>query len=394
MVADLIDRDGNSWDVPKVEEVFNSRDSNLILAIPLRDRFPADSWAWAWSKHGAYEVRSAYHLGQSHYVGDVEQRWCDLWKADISPKVRHFLWRCCSNSLPTKALLRSRHIADEAVCALCGEEDETLGHALFSCSRVRPLWTACDCDQAVQAWDLHSFGETMASWMDNADPKLCQRVLFLIWSLWHRRNKWTFDRASEPDCVFVNRVGRLVEDFGTYTTKIYGKQLHGSGRSSGVRAPPSMEVIKSNVDASLCVDGWVGLGAVARNWKGEVLFAAVRRHQARWSPLVAESKAALFGLKKARQYGFQDVILESDSETVVSRMSKNSFGFSLVDNVLEDISSYSCNFNFVSWSHVRRDGNSVAHHLAKLVPFGFEQCCENHSPSEISPYVLMDSLLI
>lgn len=149
-----------------------------------------------------------------------------------------------------------------------------------------------------------------------------------------------------------------------------------------------------NVDASLSEEGWVGLGTVARNDKGEVLFSAVRRIRARWSPVVAESKAAFFGLKKASEHGLFDVILESDSEILISKMIKGFFMFSVVDSVLEDIVSTSCNFNFLSRSHVKKDGNSVAHHLARLVPFGVEQCRENHSPSEVSSYVLMDTLSI
>lgn len=39
---------------------------------------------------------------------------------------------------------------------------------------------------------------------------------------------------------------------------------------------------------------------------------------------------------------------------------------------------------------MRRDGNSVAHHLAKLVPFGIEQRWKNHVLFEIGPYVLTD----
>lgn len=49
-------------------------------------------------------------------------------------------------------------------------------------------------------------------------------------------------------------------------------------------------------------------------------------------------------------------------------------------------------FDSLSWSHVKRDGNFVAHHLAKLVPFGVDQVWENHYPSEVAPYLLTDIL--
>lgn len=48
------------------------------------------------------------------------------------------------------------------------------------------------------------------------------------------------------------------------------------GRSPRVWNPAPSEVIKVNCDASLAIDGWVVLGVVARDNKGEVIFAATR----------------------------------------------------------------------------------------------------------------------
>lgn len=66
--------------------------------------------------------------------------------------------------------------------------------------------------------------------------------------------------------------------------------------------------------------------------------------------------------------------------------------FADLDSVLEDILVCSSHFTSLLWPHVRRDGNVVAHHLAKLVPFGVEQIWENYCLVEVSPYVLMDTL--
>ena len=63
-----------------------------------------------------------------------------------------------------------------------------------------------------------------------------------------------------------------------------------------------------------------------------------------------------------------------------------------LDVILSEIFSASLSFHSIRWSHVKRDGNFVAHHLAKLVPFGTEQIWENHCPLEVAPYVLMDTL--
>ena len=64
---------------------------------------------------------------------------------------------------------------------------------------------------------------------------------------------------------------------------------------------------------------------------------------------------------------------DSDCQVVINRLSKSAIFLSDLDNILHDILSSNASFSSLSWSHVKRDGNFVAHHLAKLVPFGFEQ---------------------
>ncbi|XP_021719329.1 uncharacterized protein LOC110687001 [Chenopodium quinoa] len=75
---------------------------------------------------------------------------------------------------------------------------------------------------------------------------------------------------------------------------------------------------------------------------------------------------------------------------MVSKLKKNSFNMSPVDNILEETVLSSSSFHSLLWSHVKRDGNVVAHHLARIVLVGLEQCWVNHAPS--APYVLVDYL--
>ena len=86
------------------------------------------------------------------------------------------------------------------------------------------------------------------------------------------------------------------------------------------------------------------------------------------------------------------MIFESDSLVATKRLTKAAIFFSDLDAILGDILSMCNAFSSVSFSHIRRDGNSVAHNLARVVPFGVEQCWERHCPSAVTPYVLMDNL--
>ena len=98
------------------------------------------------------------------------------------------------------------------------------------------------------------------------------------------------------------------------------------------------------------------------------------------------------GVRLGRRFGLENVVVESYCLNVITRLQKTSLYLSDLDNVLFSILSSSSHFLSLVWSHVKREGNYVAHHLAKLVPFGVEQIWENHAPREVAPYILMDDL--
>lgn len=60
-----------------------------------------------------------------------------------------------------------------------------------------------------------------------------------------------------------------------------------------------------------------GLGAVIRNYKGEVVAAAVNTAKNFGDVEMAEAKAVLWGIQAALKAGADSVIIESDSKGVI-----------------------------------------------------------------------------
>lgn len=75
--------------------------------------------------------------------------------------------------------------------------------------------------------------------------------------------------------------------------------------------------------------------------------------QSRSSPPVVDCKAALFGLKKARDIGLNKLIIASDNQTLVCKIRNGSFNLTEVDTILEAITSGCSYFNlsFLLWSY-------------------------------------------
>lgn len=68
------------------------------------------------------------------------------------------------------------------------------------------------------------------------------------------------------------------------------------------------------------------------------------------------------------------VILETDCQTIISRLRRTSTDLADLDSILKDVLALTY---FIDLSHVKRDGNCVAHHLARIIPFGVEQVWDN-----------------
>ena len=54
-------------------------------------------------------------------------------------KLRHFIWKCCSNVIAVKTNLQRRGIRLETCCPLCEEDTETHVHLFFKCPFARVL---------------------------------------------------------------------------------------------------------------------------------------------------------------------------------------------------------------------------------------------------------------
>ena len=84
-----------------------------------------------------------------------------------------------------------------------------------------------------------------------------------------------------------------------------------------------------------------------------------------YTALEIEAMAASSVLSFASQLGFHRGILEFDSLVLVSALLKNSTYLSTDGLLLDDIRFYASFFNQLLYSYVKREGNKVAHKLAK-----------------------------
>jgi hypothetical protein len=73
---------------------------------------------------GMREKREAWmdHRPSSSNGQAIEKQWTELWRTQVPPKVKMFLWRLAKQSLPTNDVRHHRHMAEDDRCQFCGEK--------------------------------------------------------------------------------------------------------------------------------------------------------------------------------------------------------------------------------------------------------------------------------
>ena len=128
---------------------FTPLDAQSIKSLPLCITPQTDTFVWLAKRNGFYSVKSGYKiLCEDQQTGDLDlniakaQRrlWKGVWKLKVPGKIKHFLWKAYTNSLPTKVNLMKRTIIQENVCLLCSDHLEDVKHALWGCSKIHQVW--------------------------------------------------------------------------------------------------------------------------------------------------------------------------------------------------------------------------------------------------------------
>uniref|UniRef100_A0A7N2M7C9 Reverse transcriptase zinc-binding domain-containing protein n=1 Tax=Quercus lobata TaxID=97700 RepID=A0A7N2M7C9_QUELO len=230
-----------------IDRHFYPPDAKLIKSLPLCSIPQSDVLIWPKEKTGTYSVKSGYkllcewqneELNQPR-ISDIDRNfWSSIWKINVPGKIKHFIWKACSNSLPTKENLLKRKIVQDAVCQRCSNDSVDVVHSLWSCDGLR---------------------ETR--------PHSVALFAAIAWSVWYHRNKLRLGEASIP-LGQIRRFARdYIRDFKTLTSK----------PSAPVRTaprgwrPPANDVWKINFDgANFGESDEAGIGVIIRDCRGKV----------------------------------------------------------------------------------------------------------------------------
>uniref|UniRef100_A0A2N9IZ60 Reverse transcriptase domain-containing protein n=1 Tax=Fagus sylvatica TaxID=28930 RepID=A0A2N9IZ60_FAGSY len=272
------------WNTSLIEQIFSPGDVQLITGLVLSSRRGEDKLIWSREKCGIYSVRSAYRLlCEEMYANEPgcsdtgvwKQFWKKVWSVQVPHKLRQFLWRACTESLPTMVNMQRRCIVPSARCSFCHFEDEDVRHVLWSCPVLSSVWAS------------HGFA--------------CK--------LFRRRHFSFLDILSD---LFV-----------------------------------------------------LGLGVIIRDGQGLPIAALCKRFMCLHSVDDAEAIAAREALQFVGEIGITDAEFEGDSLTICNALRSQDQSFASFGDIIDEACLLASSLSRCSFSHVKWEGNCVAHLLAR-----------------------------
>ncbi|XP_050278363.1 uncharacterized protein LOC126719908 [Quercus robur] len=168
-VHDLIDPVTHSWDDSLIHGLFNTQE------------FLASEGLNNWSPR---------HSDRN------SELWKLIWGLDVPNKVKNFVWRSGKDAIPVKANLRRRKILNEGTCDHCGQEAESVLHAIWECSKLNPIWDAIPKFSFRQ---VHSFADIkeLILYVSNVSNKV-ELMVVIMWNIWFRRNQLRVSNKDHP----------------------------------------------------------------------------------------------------------------------------------------------------------------------------------------------------
>ncbi|GLT34775.1 hypothetical protein SLA2020_092720 [Shorea laevis] len=397
-VCELLDHHGE-WDITKLHDCFNDEDCREILKIPMGEC--ADQLVWHYDKYGRFTVKSAYlltlqvvHEPSMHSDSTIltSSEWKQLWKLKIPPKIRVFIWRAILNALPSLDNLVRRGIAQAALCPCCHLADESIMHLLFYCPYVEPIWFGSAVGLHPRQLGANCFAEWWryvkhaAKQMQN--PSLVEYCAIISWQVWKTRNEKLFEHADISPHQVLGRIHAMTQEyFSSSKTDVLAAPSRPQPtitQNQSTWSRPPIGTYKINTDASFTPNsGAAALALVARDASGDICFGKTWSCMAS-TPLMAEAAAILKAVKLVEDMGLQEVIFESDNQTLISCIQQPTkpVPWEVNSSLLYIRQSCSTHPGF-RFSYVSRDGNRVADWVARAVLQGRCPSYWAHRPPNI-----------
>ncbi|XP_060969524.1 uncharacterized protein LOC133036798 [Cannabis sativa] len=355
------------WNEELVRKWFTRDDAKRILNISLPESSTNDSWLWLPEQNDQFSIKSACRLISNHNSNaNLDRKWRIIWGAKIHNRLKFLWWRILSNCLPTKGKIGSFFPITDITCANCSSSEESSFHLFWECTLARAIWFGCSWNIRTSIPFLSNWEEWMQWFIERDNRPYAMNLnrflggaALIFESIWKERNSILHGKQPIPLKVRIDHINsRLCElDSIQECTDPLNTEWN----------PPPEGWIACNSDVAIGQSQSTG-AVVFRDAYGTILgISTFKSHFS--DPLPGEVDAICEGAAAAINFGFRNVIFQSDLLNAVSAMkSRDSDVQKLHFNIQDKVKKFidlSAKFNLHEVIWTPRSCNGVAHSVAR-----------------------------
>uniref|UniRef100_A0A2N9EK22 CCHC-type domain-containing protein n=1 Tax=Fagus sylvatica TaxID=28930 RepID=A0A2N9EK22_FAGSY len=334
-VDQLIIKPKMEWDTTLIDKLFLPYDAEAIKSIPLSERAPPDRFYWPGTSHGLYTVRSGY------------QALLHNEKAATPWKLHH---RCSSTNLES--------------CVVTPDPQE-MPTLFWSCPVLTPVWDKEPWIHSLRATPIMDFTDLFSKVLDLGTYQNTEAFSIISWSLWQRRNKQRLHQEVEAIDQVSTRARAYLDEF---VSSIEPLQPAEPTSTLVIKwQPPSRHNFKINYDGAVFKEtNEAGIGVVVRNKAGHVMASLFQKVRYPQSVESIEAWAAKRAVQFVSEIGLKEAEFEGDSKTIVAALNDPHHCPTHYGLLIADAKSLAHALDSYCFTHVKRQGNGLAHALARM----------------------------
>ncbi|CAL8080126.1 unnamed protein product [Prunus armeniaca] len=132
IVETIIDWNSRLWNLDIIRPLLSAQEALAIQRILIGSILKVDRLVRPDEKNRKYSVRSGYHNIHTHHHRSslrrpsssmsIDQRvWKLIWHANVTPKIRHFLWGALNGHVAISSVLYKKKLRNSPLCPICNE---------------------------------------------------------------------------------------------------------------------------------------------------------------------------------------------------------------------------------------------------------------------------------
>ncbi|KAH7667047.1 Reverse transcriptase zinc-binding domain-containing protein [Dioscorea alata] len=183
---------------------------------------------WVWkprSNHTKVSAAVYHHLNQCNSTLECWSGWHLLWRIQVAPRLKYFIWICVHGRLSASAFLHYIRLGPDNPCILCGMHRETIDHLICHCIMSQRLWNIINYTENLSISFLAGFSS--GNWI--TEYRHLQHTLAMIaagaWFIWISRCNAIFKNISPNPSAIVSQTIAHVREFSNNLSNPLGKKL-------------------------------------------------------------------------------------------------------------------------------------------------------------------------